>query len=56
MVEFKFSEIARGPERLSMSKCVWQNSVMHFMRKGAHVVCGLESLERMSERDRDLEQ
>jgi len=36
---------------VSMSKCVWQKSVLHLMRKGGHGVCGLESLKRISERD-----
>ena len=45
------SGIAGGPEMVSMSKCIWQKSVLHLMRKVGHVVCGLESLERISERD-----
>ena len=36
---------------VSMSKCVWQKSVLHLMSKGGHVVYGLESLKRISERD-----
>ena len=51
MVGFKFSGIAGGPELVSMSKCVWQKSVLHLMRKGGVVICGLESLKRISERD-----
>ena len=30
---------------VSMSKCVWQKSVLHLMSKGGHVVYGLESLK-----------